>query len=617
MPTLNKIYRYTGTAWVEVLDFAKFYLASNPSGYTTNKGTVTSVGAGTGLSISGTPSVNPTINVDSGYKLPTTTEWNNKADISALDSYLPLAGGTMTGGITLNNDVHLSAKHTNNDSYNIIYVNNQNNIIFGSTGFRGIYSYNSIHPLTTNTYDLGTSTRQWNNIYGKILYEDGTKLSSKYALISHTHSFANITGRYDTLLNFSVDAPSLNGSISPIGMSLSLARSACRTDFINGDAITIERSDDGGSTWTTVNNSVSEKRALFTTNIGLQLYNGNSGNATLNSQCRVTLTAQDGTTGEAHRYLYTNPKKMLIQYSSPHSGQVLVEKRSGANYQSDGAWVTVGTYYIGGWSGWNEIPLVMNTLGGSVTQTGNYWQLRLTFSFTSINSSYLNIRSSATNILIFGDNDWGRASAVAGFGPISGTSHLYSYDINANATFPAAINATSVSAPTLIENGTALSDKYLALTGGIVNGAIYFNTNTNTTPVTIRRGDSDFEAIKIGVDDSSVRFNYTNDEKASSILFYLNNTDTENSDGSDASSHYVTFTADKNEIRVSLDGTIITNKTALYENGTALSSKYLGISATAADSSKLGGVAASSYATQTYVDDAIAAAITTVLNTPV
>lgn len=43
-------------------------------------GTVTSVGAGTGLSISGTASVNPTVNVANGYKLPTTTEWGNKLD---------------------------------------------------------------------------------------------------------------------------------------------------------------------------------------------------------------------------------------------------------------------------------------------------------------------------------------------------------------------------------------------------------------------------------------------------------------------------------------------------------------------------------------------------------
>lgn len=47
--------------------------------YTTNTGTVTSVSAGTGLSISGTASVNPTVNVASGYKLPTTNEWNAAA----------------------------------------------------------------------------------------------------------------------------------------------------------------------------------------------------------------------------------------------------------------------------------------------------------------------------------------------------------------------------------------------------------------------------------------------------------------------------------------------------------------------------------------------------------
>ena len=48
----------------------------NNKGYTTNTGTVTSVGAGTGLSITGTSTVNPTVNIASGYKLPTTSEWN-------------------------------------------------------------------------------------------------------------------------------------------------------------------------------------------------------------------------------------------------------------------------------------------------------------------------------------------------------------------------------------------------------------------------------------------------------------------------------------------------------------------------------------------------------------
>lgn len=42
---------------------------NNVAGWTSNAGTVTSVSAGTGLSISGTSTVNPTINIDTGYSL--------------------------------------------------------------------------------------------------------------------------------------------------------------------------------------------------------------------------------------------------------------------------------------------------------------------------------------------------------------------------------------------------------------------------------------------------------------------------------------------------------------------------------------------------------------------
>lgn len=66
----------TGTEWVLI-----------PSGDEPS-GTVISVGAGTGLSISGNASVNPTVNVASGYKLPTTTEWDAKA---------PLVSPALTG----------------------------------------------------------------------------------------------------------------------------------------------------------------------------------------------------------------------------------------------------------------------------------------------------------------------------------------------------------------------------------------------------------------------------------------------------------------------------------------------------------------------------------------
>lgn len=63
---------------------------TNDSGYTKNAGTVTSVRvqAGTGLSSSvstaQTGSLNTTISIASGYKLPTTTEWNGKASTATV-----------------------------------------------------------------------------------------------------------------------------------------------------------------------------------------------------------------------------------------------------------------------------------------------------------------------------------------------------------------------------------------------------------------------------------------------------------------------------------------------------------------------------------------------------
>ena len=69
---------------------------NNAAGWTSNKGTVTSVRvqAGTGLSSSQntaqTSTLNTTISIASGYKLPTTTEW---ADIPSLSGAYSISAG--------------------------------------------------------------------------------------------------------------------------------------------------------------------------------------------------------------------------------------------------------------------------------------------------------------------------------------------------------------------------------------------------------------------------------------------------------------------------------------------------------------------------------------------
>ena len=81
---------------------------------------------------------------------------------------------------------------------------------------------------------------------------------------------------------------------------------------------------------------------------------------TTNSKSRVTIAAQS--------YVYTNPRKMLINISSAGSMNVLIEYKTG---ESNASWKTFGTYSLTGCSGWNDIPLILNTLGGSSNQTSN------------------------------------------------------------------------------------------------------------------------------------------------------------------------------------------------------------------------------------------------------
>lgn len=94
---------------------------TNDSGFTTNKGTVTSVAMSvpTGLSISGSPitaSGTLALSYTSGYSIPTTAKqtnwdtaygWGNHASAgyaktTQLANYLPLSGGILNGSITLN-----------------------------------------------------------------------------------------------------------------------------------------------------------------------------------------------------------------------------------------------------------------------------------------------------------------------------------------------------------------------------------------------------------------------------------------------------------------------------------------------------------------------------------
>ena len=257
---------------------------------------------------------------------------------------------------------------------------------------------------------------------------------------------------------------STSGSVTPIGMTLSSEHSANRLAFINGNALTFEYSSDAGSTWTDYGYTASIKSQVFTNLYEVPIGRANaSAEYTTNSRTRITLTAQDGT----NVYVYTNPRKMLINISSSGGMRVLIEYRTGTNYKNNGAWTTFGTYTLSGWSGWNDIPLILSTLGGGSTQTSNNWQLRLTFIMTSKDGNYPNT-ASVNCIRIFGENSWVPTSTMAA------TGHLYSFDVDQNATFPGAVTSNM-----FVKSG-GTSSQFLKADGSVDSSTYTKSGHTHT-----------------------------------------------------------------------------------------------------------------------------------------
>lgn len=245
---------------------------------------------------------------------------------------------------------------------------------------------------------------------------------------THTHGEATLTW----------GGKNLNGYVGPVGASLSAEHSANRLAFINGDALTIEYSKDDGTTWNDYGLTANQKSWLCTDWQDIPIGRvDRSEKYTTNSKTRITIFAQP--------YFYTDPKKLLVNVSVSGRTELLIEYKKGIE---NAEWETYSTTEVSGWSGWNDIDLQLDTLGGDSSQTENIWYLRLTFSMKSVEESYAKT-ADVLGLRLFGINDWGSASEIAGKGKLSSTGHVYSYDADANVTFPNGVNAKTFNGHTV------------------------------------------------------------------------------------------------------------------------------------------------------------------------
>lgn len=245
---------------------------------------------------------------------------------------------------------------------------------------------------------------------------------------------------------------------------------ANRSAFFPGENVYIEHSTDGGSSWTeytTSQFSVSSRKNLFSMTRAHALHFGTVKPVTTNHRCRVTMQSPGST------WYCSLDRAFMFINTGGHTIKCDIEV---STYGAQTTYTKIiSDYPLNGWSGPNMISFGNRSAWGT-NSTGHVYNIRITFKITAVNTTFQNTLSSVNDIRFFGPNYWGSAGVPRYAG------HLYNWDAEQNATFPATVNASK-----LRIDGTDVLLKVYPV------GSIYISVN-NTNPGTLFGGT--WEQIK-------------------------------------------------------------------------------------------------------------------------
>lgn len=272
------------------------------------------------------------------------------------------------------------------------------------------------------------------------------------------------------------------GKISPLMTAMSPYHAVNRFAIPKPAGITIEYSNDNQSTWIDYGATDEEKMNL-TSNIRSVFYLGKkSSGQTINDALRITLNA-------TNMGVYCALRELLISVSTGGPNDFFMKMEY--SHKGDETVFTEINYHwwLSGWSGWNDIPIPISyfPFGGGTHQSENYAAIRLTF-YHNPNEDISQIGHPFVQYIIgLATHSWSRCSNMAT------DNHIYSWDVNQNAIFPAKIiggyepstPAQALTAYTALSSRGATNDLNQSLSRGISH---YDNTATNGPPDTAGYG---------------------------------------------------------------------------------------------------------------------------------
>ena len=313
----------------------------------------------------------------------------------------------------------------------------------GATGTWGIsISGNAATATKVGTSTVGSSTMP-------VYIKSGTPT----AITSFPEAYLSWGGK-----NFAA-------SYGPIDAAMIPDLGACRSMFAKAAGITVQYSRDGGSTWVDYGCTDTQKTGLFS--VGYEIVIGGTTETGIdksNYKSRVIVT-----TNLAGIYTYINKIAIYVLTGLSNGSNVTIDARTKANVDAgNDTWTTLADRVtLAGNSGWNIIN-IPNTITYGNTST-QYQQIRFTFGVTSHASTLSNRGLTVSRIMMFGGVGWSTPSNMAKHG------HLYNYDVNQNATFPAAVTSTK-----FVKSG-GTSAQFLKADGSVDSNTYSKSNHTHTS----------------------------------------------------------------------------------------------------------------------------------------
>ena len=284
-----------------------------------------------------------------------------------------------------------------------------------------------IHCQNNSAYEANKSSFKDTDI---VFVKDKGQIHTHGQTYGGVNSVAGQTGDVTTFPEacLSWGGKDIAGNYSPIDAALVEQLGTNKAAFFPGDKITIEYSDDAGTTWEELKDSNNRKSVLFTKPKTVWYSLGAAQQqTTVNDMLCVTLDVS------THDTLYTTLNKAIIEVSN--AGATLYAKIESAdisdNWEVNKDWVP-----ITGWSAYNVINFYDICFGGYDNQTDTYHRYKLRFTFKATTPSISGNTARIGFIGLYGGMGWVTPSNLAKIG------HLYDITDTQSALFPADVHAS-------------------------------------------------------------------------------------------------------------------------------------------------------------------------------